>query len=319
MNFLPTPEARTFQSEARAYLQEVTDGWDIPLDDEEYQARARIVREGLGERGWLTLNWGPPFGEPSPVKAAILQEELAYHLVPRANDHGTDLTGPLLLRHGTPGQRERHLGPLAEGREWWCVGFTEPLAGSDLANIKTRAVGARRQLRPDRPEGLRRMGPTLGVVPPARPDRERVDGARRADLVPAGHVDPRPLPQPRRVHHGPSLRRDISRRCVVPEVRNPRGAGAGMGHRRRVPDRRPAPASNTSAGPEGCLIWPSNRGVVGRGSGLGWPRLLWTSKLPVCYPIAAFGLGARVPRIGVRHPSPNFSVQRFFRESRRLR
>ena len=140
MNFDLSPEERTFQSQTRAYLREVTDGWDIPLDDEECQARARVVREGLGERGWLTLNWGTPYGPASPVKAAILQEELAYHLVPRANDHGTNLTGTLLLRHGTPEQRERHLGALAEGREWWCVGFTEPLAGSDLANIKTRAV-----------------------------------------------------------------------------------------------------------------------------------------------------------------------------------
>ena len=156
MNFDLSPEERTFQSQVRVYLQGVTDGWDIPVDDEEYQACARVVREGLGGRGWLTLGWGKGMdsrlgalaaglrrndGEAdSPVKAAILQEELAYYLVPRANDHGTNLTGPLLLRHGTPEQRERHLGLLAEGREWWCVGFTEPLAGSDLANIKTRAV-----------------------------------------------------------------------------------------------------------------------------------------------------------------------------------
>ena len=140
MNFHLSPEERTFQSHARAYLQEVARGWNVPQNDEEYQARARAVREGLGERGWLSLGWGPPYGPASAVKAAILQEELAYHLVPRANDHGTNLTGPLLLRHGTPVQRERHLGPLTEGREWWCVGFTEPLAGSDLANIKTRAV-----------------------------------------------------------------------------------------------------------------------------------------------------------------------------------
>ena len=140
MNFDLSPEERTFQTQARAYLKEVTKGWDISLDDEEYQARARVVGEGLGDRGWLTFGWGPPYGPASPVKAAILQEEQAYHLVPRANDHGTNLTGPLLLRHGTPEQRQRHLRPLMEGREWWCVGFTEPLAGSDLSNIKTRAV-----------------------------------------------------------------------------------------------------------------------------------------------------------------------------------
>ena len=139
MHFHPSPQARAFQSQVRTYLSEVTGGWDIPGNDEEYQARARVVREGLGERGWLTLNWGSPFGEASPVMAAMLREETAYHLVPRANDYGTDLAGPLLLRHGTREQQDAHLGPLSEGREWWCVGFTEPLAGTDLANIRARA------------------------------------------------------------------------------------------------------------------------------------------------------------------------------------
>ena len=139
MNFHPSPEEREFQSQARTYLQATTEGWALPQDDEEYHARARVVREGLGKRRWLTVDWGPPYGEPSPVKAAMLREEMAYHLVPRANDYGTDLAGPLLLRHGTREQQEAHLGSLAEGREWWCVGFTEPLAGTDLANIRTRA------------------------------------------------------------------------------------------------------------------------------------------------------------------------------------
>ena len=159
-----------------------------------------------------------------------------------------DRAPPPETRH--PEQRERHLGPLAEGREWWCVGFTEPLAGSDLANIKTRAESAGRRLRPDRPEGLRRMGPTLGLVPPAGPHGERVDGTRRADLVPAGHVDARPLPQPRRVHHGPHLRRDISRRRRSPRVRNPWDHGAGVGHRRRVPDGSPVRLRAYRLGPK---------------------------------------------------------------------
>ena len=94
MNFDLTSEECAFQSQARAYLREVTDGWDILVDDEEYQARARVVREGLGERRWLTLGWGKGVdsrlgahaaglrrndGEAaSPVKAAILQEKMAY-------------------------------------------------------------------------------------------------------------------------------------------------------------------------------------------------------------------------------------------------
>lgn len=139
MNFHLSPGEHDFQTQARAYLSKVTRGWAVPRNDEEYQARAQVVREGLGERGWLTLGWGPLYAQPSPVKTAILREEMAYHLVPRANDYGTDLAGPLLLRHGTSEQRQQHLAPLAEGREWWCVGFTEPLAGTDLANIKTRA------------------------------------------------------------------------------------------------------------------------------------------------------------------------------------
>ena len=209
----------------------------------------------MGGRGWLTLGWGKGMdsrlgalaaglrrndGEAaSPVKAAILQEEMAYHLVPRANDHGTNLTGPLLLRHGTPEQRERHLGPLGGGpgmvvrRLHRAPRWQRPCQHQD----PRRSAG--RQLRPDRPEGLWRMGPTLGLVPPAGPYRERGYRTRRAHLVPAGHVDARPLPQPRRVHHGPRLRRDISRRRRGPRVRNPRGAGAGVGHRKRVPDGSP--------------------------------------------------------------------------------
>ncbi len=140
MNFYPSPEERDFQTDARAYLADVTEGWDVPRNDEEYQARARIVRGGLGEKGWLILGWGPPYGESSPVKVAMLQEEMAYNLVPRVNDYGTDLAGPLLLRHSTREQQKEHLDSLAKGREWWCVGFTEPLAGTDLANIRTRAV-----------------------------------------------------------------------------------------------------------------------------------------------------------------------------------
>ena len=209
MNFHPSPDELAFQTQARAYLKDITEGWDVPRDDEEYQARANVVREGLGERGWLTLGWGAPYGEASPVKAAMLREEMAYHLVPRANDHGTDLAGPLLLGHGTREQQQIHFGPLAKGREWWCVGFTEPLAGTDLANIRTRAVerGGSFVLNGQKDYGEWAQNSGWGHL--LARTGEGIRWPRGADLVPFGHVDPRDLSQPRRVHHWPDLLRDI--------------------------------------------------------------------------------------------------------------
>ena len=119
---------------------------------------------------------------------------------------GRTLPGPLLLRHGDP--RTARASPRAVGggpgmvvrRLHRTPRWQRPCQHQD----PSRSAGL--QLRPDRPEGLRRMGPTLGLVPPAGPYRERGYRTRRAHLVPAGHVDARPLPKPRRVHHGPGLR-----------------------------------------------------------------------------------------------------------------
>ena len=170
MNFHPSPEELAFQTQARAYLKDITEGWGVPRNDEEYQARARAVREGLGERSWLTLGWGPPYGEASPVKAAKLREEMAYHLVPRANDYGTDLAGPLLLGHGTREQKEVAPGP-AGGRPGVVVCRVHGAPGRHRpCQHQDPGRGARRQLHPERAKGLWRMGPELGVVSPAGPD-----------------------------------------------------------------------------------------------------------------------------------------------------
>ena len=142
MEFIFSPEEEAFRAEVREFLADKMPSGAGPLAEEDYYTLARNVRAGLGERGWLSLGWpeGYRATNGSPVKDLILQEELAYHGVPRGNDHATNLAGLLLVSYGSEEQKEHHLKNLSDGEEWWCVGFTEPGAGSDMGSITTRAV-----------------------------------------------------------------------------------------------------------------------------------------------------------------------------------
>ena len=140
MNYAFSPDEESFQAQVKAFVGGTSSGGGHSLSERDYYSQARQIRQSLGQKGWLTIGWPPPHGLGSLTKEMILREEMAYFCVPRANDYGTALAGPLIIGHGTDAQKDRHLGPLARGEEWWCVGFTEPLAGSDLANIRTRAV-----------------------------------------------------------------------------------------------------------------------------------------------------------------------------------
>jgi alkylation response protein AidB-like acyl-CoA dehydrogenase len=75
------------------------------------------------------------------VEEAILQEELGKARAPQVVGlFGLTMVGPVLIRHGTPAQKERYLSKILSAEEIWCQGFSEPEAGSDLANLKTRAT-----------------------------------------------------------------------------------------------------------------------------------------------------------------------------------
>ncbi len=84
-------------------------------------------------REWGGLDW-------SPAQAAVFDEECARLGAPRQLPFGLKMLAPVLLRFGTPEQRARLLPPIVEGRSWWCQGYSEPGAGSDLASLKTRAL-----------------------------------------------------------------------------------------------------------------------------------------------------------------------------------
>jgi 3-oxochol-4-en-24-oyl-CoA dehydrogenase len=96
----------------------------------------------LAEAGYVAPHWPEPWGlDADPIHQIVVDEELAAAGVKRpSNQIGIGWAGPTILHAGTEEQKQRHLFPLLAGEEIWCQLFSEPGAGSDLANLGTRAV-----------------------------------------------------------------------------------------------------------------------------------------------------------------------------------
>lgn len=96
----------------------------------------------LAEAGYVAPHWPPPWGiDADPIHQIIIDDELARAGVHRpSNPIGIGWAGPTILFAGSDEQRRRYLSPILSGEEFWCQLFSEPGAGSDLANLSTRAV-----------------------------------------------------------------------------------------------------------------------------------------------------------------------------------
>ena len=110
----------------------------VRLDDD-----ARIWLERMASRGWTVPTWPRQYGgaELTPAQYLVLLEELR-RIDARSplTGRGVNYIGPTLLDYGTPEQKARWLPGIARGEGGWCMGYSEPGAGSDLANLSTRAV-----------------------------------------------------------------------------------------------------------------------------------------------------------------------------------
>jgi len=96
----------------------------------------------LGERGWLALSWPPEYGGGGrPVaEQFIAEEEVALHGGPASDAIARVIVAPILMARGSEEQKRRYLPRLARGEITFCLGYTEPEAGSDLASLQTRAI-----------------------------------------------------------------------------------------------------------------------------------------------------------------------------------
>jgi alkylation response protein AidB-like acyl-CoA dehydrogenase len=96
----------------------------------------------LKEKGWHVPLWPKEHGGPGwgPMERFIWEEESGLAGAPRLNHVSQDLLGPVLIEFGTPEQKAELLPRILSSEDWWCQGFSEPQAGSDLANLQMRAV-----------------------------------------------------------------------------------------------------------------------------------------------------------------------------------
>ena len=274
MDFDDTPEEAAFRAEARAWLEanaipkghpdDFSAGiWSTAYTEDTYIKRCREWQGRLAEGGWAGITWPKDVGGrgAKPIESVIFNQEQARHGVSNGVFAiAIGMVGPTLLAHGNEEQKRRYLPAMLRGDEVWCQLFSEPEAGSDLANVTTRAVldgdewvvtgqkvwtsSAQRA----------EWGILLARTHPERPKHRGITYFAARHGV-AGHRHPSAAADDRRR----PLQRGVPRRGPDPRRQRRRRAGGGLarradhpgqrahGHRGRLGRRRPARADR--AGP----------------------------------------------------------------------
>ncbi len=95
----------------------------------------------LFKKGWLAPSWPQEWGGANwnSVQKHIFEEEACKAGAPRVLPFGIGMLGPVLIKFGSPEQKAHYLPRILNGTDWWCQGYSEPGAGSDLASLKTKA------------------------------------------------------------------------------------------------------------------------------------------------------------------------------------
>jgi alkylation response protein AidB-like acyl-CoA dehydrogenase len=140
------PELKAFRAEAADWLNSQLSGPFRAIRGQTNQVdnveERRAWEQALGAARWSVIGWPEQWGGRGAgiAEQIIFAEEYARAKgPPRAGHLGVELMGPTLIAMGDDDQKSRFLPDIANGRAIWCQGYSEPGAGSDLANVKTRA------------------------------------------------------------------------------------------------------------------------------------------------------------------------------------
>ena len=139
-----TPNEVAFQNEIREFLK-----IKLPADIQEKCANARRLSKEdqvrwqkiLNAQGWMAPGWPPEYGGTgwSMVQKYLFEEEMASADAPPVIPFGVNMVGPVICQFGNEEQKAHFLPRILSSEDWWCQGYSEPGAGSDLASLKTRA------------------------------------------------------------------------------------------------------------------------------------------------------------------------------------
>ena len=149
MDFRFSPEEEAFRLEIRTWLKgNLPENWEGAAGfargrDEENASIYKDFAKKLATKKWVAPHWPVPYGGLglSVIQQLIYNEEMAYANAPIGySSIGVGWAGPTIIVYGTEEQKQKHLSAITNAETMWCQGFSEPNAGSDLANISTKAV-----------------------------------------------------------------------------------------------------------------------------------------------------------------------------------
>ena len=143
-----------FRAEVRSWLeQHCPPSMRTPMPADEHPGGGKRAKwknpeskqwlDAMAERGYTVPTWPKEYGGAglSAEENRVLQQELRnINARPAHLGMGISMIGPALLEFGTEEQKAQHLPSIARGEIWWCQGYSEPNAGSDLASLRTSAV-----------------------------------------------------------------------------------------------------------------------------------------------------------------------------------
>ncbi len=145
MELVLSPEDEAFRQEVRAFLAA-----NLPADIAAKSGSGfRLAKNDhvrwqkiLHAKGWIAPNWPVELGGTgwTAMQKHIFDEECAAAGAPMVIPFGVSMVAPVIIAFGSQAQKDRYLPRILSSDEWWCQGYSEPGAGSDLASLRTKAV-----------------------------------------------------------------------------------------------------------------------------------------------------------------------------------